>query len=131
MSIIADTDVLIDFLAGRDPAASRIALEIRSGALRTTTISRFELLAGARTARQRATVLELLDAIPALALDTQAADRAAEVRRTLERAGTPIGMGDSLIAGIVLAAGGTLFTGNTKHFERVDRLRLSGRYDRD
>jgi tRNA(fMet)-specific endonuclease VapC len=131
MSIIADTDVLIDFLAGRDPGASRIALELRSGALRMTTISRFELLAGARTARQHATILKLLDAIPAIPLDTDAAGRAAEVRRTLERAGTPIGMGDSLIAGIVLATGGILFTGNTKHFERVDGLRLSGRYDRD
>lgn len=102
MSIIADTDILIDFLAGRDPAASRIAIELRSGALRTTTITRFDLLAGARTARQRATILELLDAIPAPALDTEAADLAADVRRALERAGTSIGMGDSLIAGIVL-----------------------------
>jgi len=34
-------------------------------------------------------------------------------------------MGDSLIAGIVLANGGTLLTGNRKHFERVPGLKLS------
>lgn len=44
--IVADTDVLIDFLANRDPAASRIALELKSGRLSTTAVSRFELLAG-------------------------------------------------------------------------------------
>ena len=50
--IVADTDVLIDFLEGRAPAANRIALELDRGQLRTTVITRFELLAGAKTARQ-------------------------------------------------------------------------------
>ena len=44
MSIIADTDVLIDFLAGHEPSASRIALELERGDLRTTAVTRFELL---------------------------------------------------------------------------------------
>ena len=58
----------------------------------------------------------------------QSADRAAAVRRDLEAQGTPIGMGDSLIAGIVLAANAILLTRNVQHFERVAGLRLSGRY---
>jgi tRNA(fMet)-specific endonuclease VapC len=127
MSIIADTDVLIDFLAGCEPAASRIALELESGALQTTAISRFELLSGAKTTRQAVAVRRLLEAIPALPLDAAAADRAAAVRQSLERHGTPIGMADSLIAGIALAAGGALLTRNVRHFERVEGLRLSGR----
>ncbi len=87
MSIVADTDVLIDYLAGQEPAASRIALELEHGQLKTTAVNRFELLAGARTARQRSAVLELLDAVPSLPLDAQAADRAAAVRRDLEARG--------------------------------------------
>jgi hypothetical protein len=46
--IVADSDVLIDALRGREPARSRIALEISSGGLATTAISAFELLAGAQ-----------------------------------------------------------------------------------
>ena len=69
MSIIADTDVLIDFLAGHEPSASRIALELERGSLRTTAVTRFELLAGSRGARQQAVVRKLLDAVPALPLD--------------------------------------------------------------
>jgi hypothetical protein len=50
--IVADSAVLIDFLEGRGPAANRVALELDRGQLRTTVITRFELLAGAKTARE-------------------------------------------------------------------------------
>jgi predicted nucleic acid-binding protein len=97
--MVADSDVLIDFLEGRAPAASRIALELARGQLRTTVITRFQLLAGAKTARQLKLVGELLAALPCLPLNEPAADAAAEIRLTLERGGVGIGMGDSLIAG--------------------------------
>ena len=76
--MVADSDVLIDFLEGRAPAANRVALELDRGQLRTTVITRFELLAGARTARQLKHVGELLAALPCLPLDEPAADAAAE-----------------------------------------------------
>ncbi len=126
--IVADTDVLIDYLAGREPSASRVALELNAASFGTTAITRFELLAGARSERQRGLVQTLLDALPALPLDATAADRAAEVRRELEARGEGIGMADSLIAGIVLTHGAVLLTRNTRHFERVPGLHLSGRY---
>ena len=123
--MIADTDVLIDFLRGANPGASRIAQELEAGGLRTTVVSRFELLAGARTAKEEGIVRDLLAAVTAIPLDGEAADRAAEVRRSLEIAGRPIGMGDSLIAGIVLAQDGVLITRNRGHFERVAGLHLT------
>ena len=70
-------------------------------------------------------VRQLLDALTTLPLDTQAADEAATIRRVLERSGTPIGMGDSLIAGIVRARRGLLLTRNRRHFDRVEGLNLS------
>ena len=124
MSIVADTDVLIDFLQGNNPTADRIALELERGQLRTTVVTRFELLAGARSARQEKLIIELLGALPCLSLDAAAADRAADVRRTLERKGEGIGMGDSLIAGITLVHRGVLLTRNRQHFERVPGLAL-------
>jgi tRNA(fMet)-specific endonuclease VapC len=123
---IADTDVLIDFLTGKGEIAGIVAAELQRGTLQTTVVTRFELLAGARTPRQIETLQQLLGAVPALTLDPPAADRAARVRRTLELRGEPIGMGDSLIAGIVLQHGGTLLTRNRRHFERVEGLRVSG-----
>jgi predicted nucleic acid-binding protein len=129
--MVADSDVLIDFLEGRSPVANRIALELDRGQLRTTVITRFELLAGAKTARQLKLVGELLAALPCLSLDELGADTAAEIRRTLERDGVGIGMADSLIAGIVVAHRGILLTRNRRHFERVPGLSLGrmGRTD--
>jgi predicted nucleic acid-binding protein len=127
--MVADTDVLIDFLEDRAPVAGRIALELERGDLRTTTVTRFELLAGARTPQQLRIVAELLTALPCLPLDEPGADAAAEIRRELESAGVGIGMADSLIAGIVRTSQGVLLTRNRRHFERVPGLVL-GRLDR-
>jgi tRNA(fMet)-specific endonuclease VapC len=122
--IVADTDVLIDYLAGQG-AADRVELELERRALATTSVSRFELLSGARTERQREVVQDLMDGMPALPLDAAAADEAATVRRELEARGEGIGMADSLIAGIVRLHQGVLLTRNRRHFERVDGLQLA------
>ena len=122
---VADTDVLIDFLAGAEPAAERVAAELERGSLLTTVITRFELLSGARNSRQENSIRQLLAAVPALDLGDEAADKAAEVRRHLDRSGASIGMADSLIAGIVLVHGAVLLTRNRRHFERVPELRLA------
>ena len=95
------------------------------GALRTTVISRFELLSGAKNPKQLARLIQLLEAVPSFALDETAADAASEIRRSLERAGHSIGMADSLIAGIVIGNGGALLTRNRRHFERVPGIRLA------
>ena len=121
---LADTDVLIDFLAGREPAAERVARELESGNLWTTVITRFEMLSGARRTRETKIIGELLDSMRIVALDVSAADRAADIRRALERKGVGIGMADSLIAGIVLHVGGALLTRNLRHFQRVEGLDL-------
>ena len=123
--IVADSDVLIDFLAGRNPAAARIEIELGTDSFGTTVVSRFELLAGARDRTTEGIVRRLLDTIHTLPLERQSADRAATVRRTLESRGAAIGMADSLIAGIVLSHDAILLTRNRKHFERVEGLKLA------
>jgi len=122
--IVADSDVLIDALRGRVPAAERIRLELRTGALATTSVSAFELRSGARSEDAATQVETLLAPLVILPFDEEAADSAAEVRRDLESAGTPIGMADYLIAGICLSRSAVLLTRNRAHFERVPGLTL-------
>lgn len=122
--IVADTDVLIDFLSGRGSGAAVVAQELARGTLHTTVISRFELLTGARTPQQEEHWLEFLAAMPVLPLDEAAADAAAAIRRRLDRGGDPIPMADCLIAGIVSCHNGDLLTRNRRHFERIPGLRL-------
>jgi predicted nucleic acid-binding protein len=122
--IIADTDVLIDALAGRD-AGQRIADGMRSGALATTSVTAFELGSGARNDIARERIRVLLEGLHVLPFDLEAARRATGVRLALEEQGRPIGMADYLIAGVCLASGAALLTRNRAHFERVPGLTLA------
>lgn len=122
--IVADSDVLIDFLTDRGPGAGRVAALLAVGSLATTAVARFELLCGVRDEREERRVRDLLAALPVLPLDGAAADAAARVRRELRSRGEDVGMADSLIAGIALAAGAELLTRNQRHFSRVPSLRL-------
>ena len=126
--MIADSDVLIDFLRDRSPWAGRIELEIKTGHLATTAINSFELLSGAKSATEKEQVSGLLASLTVLGVTREASERAAEARRTLESQGQGIGMADYLIAGVCLANDGVLLTRNQDHFGRVPDLNLSGRH---
>jgi tRNA(fMet)-specific endonuclease VapC len=123
--IVADTDVLIDALRGREPTRTRVAAAIGSGALTTTAISAFELLCGARRDSECHAVNTLLASLEVLALDESAGRRAASVHADLTSRGESIGMGDCLIAGVCLQNGAGLLTRNRRHFERIDGLKLA------
>lgn len=122
--ILADTDVLIDYLMGTQPMASQVLEYSESDTLQTSAITCFELLSGAKEGKRGDKVRHLVATIPVLPLDREAATRAAAVRQQLTRSGFSIGMADSLIAGIALANGLPLLTRNRKHFEHVEGLRV-------
>ena len=122
--ILADTDVLVDALKGREPARSRVAEALKLGALATTSITAFELISGARSHKQASSIDDLLASLPLLPFDEAAAKAAAPVRRELTAAGQTIGLADFLIAGIALSRALPLMTRNRRHFERVPELLL-------
>jgi tRNA(fMet)-specific endonuclease VapC len=123
--IVADTDVLIDFLRGRGQAAKRVALELTTRSFGTTAITAFELRSGARTSNQLKGIDTLLDAMTLLSFGPEEARVAADLRRQLESQGQAIGMADYMIAAVCIANDGVLLTRNRRHFERVEGLKLS------
>ncbi len=123
--ILADTDVLIDALRGKEPSRSRVADELEQHTLATSSVTVFELTSGARSEKQADSIAALLDALRILSFDTEAARAAAEIRRHLEGSGLAIGMADYLIAGIAVSRSIPLMTRNRKHFERVPGILLT------
>jgi predicted nucleic acid-binding protein len=122
--ILADTDVLIDYLAEVSPIAEQISQYVQADRLWTTAVTCFELLSGAEEGKRGNKLREFVDSLNVLPLDFPAAQRAAELRRYLDRTGRAIGMADSMIAGIALLHDLPLFTRNNSHFERVPGLTL-------
>ena len=116
--ILADTDVLIDYLAGSEPIRDQIAQYIKTDALQTSAISCFELLSGAWEGKRGDAIRRFVATIPVISLDRGAAEAAANVRQELTKSGITIGMADSLIAGIALANALPLFTRNRKLFRK-------------
>lgn len=121
--VVADTDLLIDFLRGRGPG-SRLTRELLvERRLRLTAVTGFELRVGADFLVRRDEILRLFRS-RTVPLDLASALRAGEVAAALQQRGTGIGLADCLQAGICLRHDLPLATRNRKHFERVNGLQL-------
>jgi tRNA(fMet)-specific endonuclease VapC len=122
---LLDTNILSD-LVRRPAGRIRDCIAERGEAqVCTSIIVAAELRFGAakkgseRLTAQLESVLAALDILP---FDEPADRRYGEIRAALERAGTPIGASDLLIAAHALSQGLTLVTANEDEFRRVPGL---------
>jgi tRNA(fMet)-specific endonuclease VapC len=128
MTHLLDTCICI-FLIRRKLPNVRSRFEAhRVGELGISSITESELRFGAEKsadpARNHRQLDHLLLTLPVLSYDSKCAVHYAEIRAHLERAGTPIGSMDLLIAAHARALGLTLVTNNTSEFSRVSGLVL-------
>lgn len=125
MPHLLDTNIVSDLV--RNPQgriAARIA-EVGEAAVCTSIIVAAELRFGAAkrgSARLSEQLERVLGALQVLPFETPADAAYGRLRAHLERAGTPIGGNDLLIAAHALSAGCSLVTDNTGEFSRVDGL---------
>ncbi|MDQ6958707.1 MAG: type II toxin-antitoxin system VapC family toxin [Mariprofundaceae bacterium] len=124
---ILDTNTLIYYFKGMGNVANKL-LQYPPRDIAIPSIVLYELevgLAKSTEPEKRRQQLETLTGLIAiLPLGAKEAQSAGIIRAVLEKAGTPIGPMDTLIAGTALANQGTLVTHNTKEFSRVDELRI-------
>ena len=74
--------------------------------------------------KNRLALALLLANIEIVSFDSLAAESYGKIRADLEKAGTPIGPLDMMIAGHARSLGYTIVTNNTKEFQRVRDLKL-------
>lgn len=130
MSYILDTSAAIALLRNRPGGVrDRLREAMSEGAsIAVSSIALFELWYGvARSERRRENAerlrVFLAGAIDVLPFEEEDAVRAGDLRAALERAGTPIGPYDLLIAAQAQRVGATLVTANVVEFARVRGLR--------
>ena len=122
-----DTNTVSYFLRNEGRVAQRLLAQ-KPAAVALPAVVVYELLYGAgRVALSKgllARLDDLIESVAILPLDEEAARAAARLRLELERAGSPIGPHDVLIAGTALASRATLVTRNLREFGRVAGLRV-------
>jgi tRNA(fMet)-specific endonuclease VapC len=120
---LLDTNVCVDLLRGRSRGRRLPAF----ANCRLSAVVAAELWTGASKANepeaQRRKVGAFIELFEIAPFDANAAIHYGEIRALLEKAGTPIGSLDQLIAAQALSLGATLLTANLREFRRVPGLK--------
>ena len=122
-----DTNTVSDLIRNPSGKVSRKIAKEGTDSIAVSIVVAAELRFGAvkRGSSQITTRVEaILNSIPILALEEPAERHYADIRAALERAGTPIGPNDLLIAAHCRALGLILVTANTAEFTKVRGLKL-------
>src|SRR5438874_7324045 len=127
MAFLLDTDTCIYALKQNENVLGQLLSTPREGVL-VSVITEAELRTGAAKSSAPVKTLHLIENFlrPLTLIDftSQDAIAYASVRAKLERAGTPIGPLDTLIASQAVGRGLTLATNNQREFRRVAGLAL-------
>ena len=122
-----DTNTVIYFFKGMGNVATHL-FSLPPHEIALPSVVLYELQVGIAKSsspeKRRNQLDELLTVVRVLPFTEHETAITAQLRATLEKAGTPIGPLDMIIAGIALANQATLVTHNTKEFSRIENLRL-------
>jgi tRNA(fMet)-specific endonuclease VapC len=126
MKLMLDTDICIYIIKQQPAAVLKRFLEYQVGDIGISSITLSELRTGVPRSLHREKNAKALDEfiipLEILPFDEQAARPYGEIRAALEKAGTPIGSMDLLVAAHAVSLGVTLATNNTREFSRVHGL---------
>jgi len=125
---LLDTNTCIQILNGTSPALTERLRFVPRTQVRLSSVVKAELYYGARKSGRVADNLRVLErffeSIASLSFDDRCAEEYGLVREELERAGTPIGPNDLLIAATARAHDAVLVTHNVREFSQVAGLRI-------
>ena len=128
MKLLLDTNICIYIIKRQPTNVLKRFLEYQVGDIAVSSITLAELRFGVAKSVQREKNAKALDKfiipLEVVTFDEQAALAYGEIRTTLEKAGTPIGSMDMLIAAHAVSLGISLVTNNTREFTRVPALTL-------
>jgi len=124
---LLDTNIAI-YVIKRKPMAALQHFNAHAGHLAISSITFAELLHGTEKSsapeKTLAVVEDFCSRLEILSFGPKAAQHYGQIRATLEKAGTPIGVNDLHIAAHARSEGLVLVSNNLREFERVPALQL-------
>lgn len=126
MKVLLDTNICIYIIKRQPAAVINRFLEYQVGDIGISSITLSELRYGVAKSSHKEKNSKALDEfiipLEVVSFDEEAARMYGDIRATLEKAGTPIGAMDMLIAAHALSLGIPLITNNTREFARIPSL---------
>lgn len=122
---LLDTGIISDLVRRPDGIVARRIVRLGEETVCTSVVVACELRFGAEksgSSRLRQQIEKVLFALEVLPLENPVSHHYAALRTHLEKAGTPIGPNDLLIAAHAQALDLTLVSGNVRKFDRVPGL---------
>lgn len=116
-SILLDTDVLIDFLRGRERARNYLISVLEAADLCCSTVTVAEIHAGMKE-HERIKTTELLDSLTIIDVTRDIAEKAGAYRRLIKS--QDIELNDCIIAATAFMRHAVLATGNVRHYPMAD-----------
>lgn len=129
MKLMLDTNICIYIIKQQPAPVLKRFLGYQVGDIGISSITLSELRYGVAKSKHREKNAKALDEfiipLEISSFDEEAALAYGDIRATLEKAGTPIGAMDMLIAAHAVSMGVTLVTNNTHEFSRIPSLKVS------
>jgi tRNA(fMet)-specific endonuclease VapC len=126
--MIVDSDIIIDYLRGKDKASKLIKKHQEKHSVETTDINVFELYHGAykseKTNRNLSNLKGFLNRIRVHSTSEDSMELAGKIAAELEDSGEKIGAKDILISSVAMLENQPVLTYNKKHFKKVDDIEL-------
>jgi tRNA(fMet)-specific endonuclease VapC len=126
MKLMLDTNICIYIIKQQPVTVLKCFLEYQIGDIGISSITLSELRYGvAKSIHQEKNTKaldEFITPLEVVSFDEDAAHVYGDIRATLEKAGTPIGSMDMLIAAHAVSLGIPLVTNNTREFVRIPTL---------
>lgn len=128
MKLMLDTNICIYIIKQQPASVLKHFEDHQIGDIGISSITLSELRYGAAKSKHREKNSKALDEfiipLEIAAYDESAALAYGEIRSALEKAGTPVGSMDMLIAAHAVSLGLTLVTANTREFSRIPHLKI-------
>ena len=123
-SLLIDTSILIDHLRKRNKRKSQYYKIVGNYTLYVSTITLFELFAGAKDEQKMQDIDNIIEYLKILPFTRETAKKAGDIYLSLREENKLIEAKDLFIAATALSHNLPLITLNVKHFDRIAELKI-------
>lgn len=125
--ILLDTNIVVAYLNGNEPVASKVVENINKITLSTLVVAELDYGAKAsqNSLKNLSNLNRFIELVRIIPFDLACARMLGTIKSRLRQIGKPTGEVDAMIAAVALANKAELVTGNIRHFQNIEGLKLS------